>query len=174
MSGLEILPVMAIAGSALSATGSIMAGNERASAAEFEAGQYRTQEQQARTAAIQDETARRRELTTSMETIQALRAGRGVGASSPTGTAILDNMVGETEDDILTSRANYLTRADLSRRAGELSDRRARTSMLQGYLGAGEAVTSGYMRYAGLGRGGSGGGSSGGMGVRLRGTGSLY
>jgi hypothetical protein len=146
MSGLEILPIMAIGGSIASATSSVMAGNERARAARFEAEQYRIQEQSARTAAIQDETQRREELTSSLEAIQAIRAGRGVGSSSPTASAIFDSLSSDSSDDILTSRSNYATRADLSRRAASLSERRARTSMMTGYLSAAESLGSGVMR----------------------------
>lgn len=147
MSGLEPLAIGAmIGGTALSATGSVMSGQERSNAAQFEASQYHIQEQQARTAALQDEAARRRDLTTSLETIQAIRAGRGVGSDSPTGTAILSSATGLAEDDILASRANYTSRADLANRASLLSERKARTSLLSGYLGAGESIVSGASR----------------------------
>jgi hypothetical protein len=76
MSGLEILPIMAIGGSIASATSSVMAGNERARAARFEAEQYRIQEQSARTAAIQDETQRREEFRRSVPGVASAAAVR--------------------------------------------------------------------------------------------------
>ena len=140
-------PVIAIgatvAGTAMQAYGSAMAGREQSRTAEFEKQQLLVAEQQNRTAAMESEARRREELTASLENIQALRAGRNTGAYSPTGKAILTSTIEDVERDILIERANYLTRADLSRRAAEMASRRAKTSLLAGYLGAGEAVASG-------------------------------
>lgn len=149
MSGLEILAIGAsVAGTALSATGQIMAGREQARAAEFERQQYQISEEQNRTAAIQSEARRTDEMVSSMETIQALRAGRGVGAFSPTGRAILTSVQDDTAGEILTDKSNYLTKADLSRRAADMSARRGRTSLLAGYLGAGATAFSGGSKIA--------------------------
>lgn len=154
MSGLEpIMIAAAIGGTALSAAGSEVAGQEKARAAQFEAEQYKVQEEQARTAALQDEAKRRNELTSSIEAIQAIRAGRGVGPDSPTGRGIMDSFIGQAEDDILASRANYATRADLSSRAAVLSSRKARTSLLAGDLSAGQSILSGVSRVGSIARG---------------------
>jgi hypothetical protein len=122
----EIALPLLIAGTAASAAGSIMSGNEKATAAEFESQQYAQQAQAAQTASLQDDTARRRDLTSNLETIQAIRAGRGVGASSPTAMAIYNNTIGMSEDDIAASKANYSAKADLAERASILSQRRHR------------------------------------------------
>lgn len=134
---------MTVAGSGLQAFGSIQRGKEEARASQFEKQQYEIQEQQTKTAAAQSEAKRRDDLTSSLETIQALRAGRGVGATSPTGEAIFTSSVDDVEGDIAIERANYATKADQSRRAALMSDRKSKTSLLAGYLGAGEAIASG-------------------------------
>lgn len=153
MSGLEPIAIAAlVGGTALSATSQVMGGYEKAAAAEFEADQYRTQAQQARTAAAQDEAAKRRDLTSNLEAVQAIRAGRGVGSASPTGMAIFDNAVNLSEDDIATSRANYLSKADLSNRASILSSRKASGSILAGYIGGATAVADGAFKGATLGK----------------------
>jgi hypothetical protein len=137
MSGLEPLAMVAlIGGTAASAGSQIMAGNEKSTAAQFEAQQYAQQAQAAKTASLQDETARRRDLTSNLETIQAIRAGRGVGSSSPTAMAIYNNTIDKSEEDIQASKANYAAKADLASRASILSERKASTSLLAGTLGA--------------------------------------
>lgn len=127
--------VSTVGGGIIKAQGAKMAGEETARAAEFERQQLEIQAQTERTAADQAEAQRRRDLTSNLETIQALRAGRGVGASSPTGTAILTNEIAEQERNINIERANARSRADLSRRASLLAGRKARTSLLAGQLG---------------------------------------
>lgn len=139
------LPAL-IVGTAAQAGSQLMAAGERSAAADFEAQQYRQQVDAARTAALQDETARRRDLTSNIQAIQAIRAGRGVGMGSPTGTAILDNAIDLSEDDIATSKANYASKADLASRAATLSQRKASSSMLAGYLGAAGTVGSAGFR----------------------------
>jgi len=149
MSGLEPLAAIAlIGGTAASAGSQLMAGGERAAAAEFESQQHAQQAQAARTAAMQDETARRRDLNSNLQTIQAIRAGRGVGEGSPTAMAIYDSTIDKSEDDIATSKANYAAKSDLSSRASILSARKSGTSLLAANLGAFSTVASAGFRYA--------------------------
>lgn len=150
MSGLEIPALVAlVGGTALTATSQVMQGREQARAADFENQQLSIQEQATRTAAMQDEARRRDELTSNLETIQAIRAGRGVGAGSPGGMAILDSITSDAERDIGISKSNYATKADLTRRAGEMAQGRGRMSLLAGYLGAGATVgNAAYQGYA--------------------------
>lgn len=131
------------AGSAASAYGSLKAGQEKYLDAQFEREQLKIAEQQNRTAAMQAETARRDELVSSLETIQALRAGRNTGTYSPTGRAISESAVEDTERDIMIERSNFLQKADLNRRAAFLAERKGRASLLAGKIGAIEAVASG-------------------------------
>lgn len=146
----------ALIGGGLSATSTVMEGRERSRAEAYEAqnllGQsadYSRQEQEYRIAAAQTEAQRRDELTSSLETIAAIRAGRGVGASSPTGMAILNNMVNDEERDVRVERLNYLTRAEQSRiaslnakTASSLAKRKSRMSLIGSYVSAGADVAN--------------------------------
>lgn len=136
----------AVAGSAASAYGSVKAGQEKYLDAQFEREQLKAAEQQNKIAASQAEAHRRDELTSSLETIQALRAGRNTGTYSPTGRAIMGNVVDDAERDIITERVNYMQRADLNRRAAFLAERKGKASLLAGTLGAVEAVSSGVTK----------------------------
>lgn len=141
------LPAL-IVGTTASVGGQLMAGGQKAAAAEFEAQQYQQQAQAAKTASLQDETARRRDLTSNLETIQAIRAGRGVGSGSPTAMAIYDSGISRSEDDIAASKANYAAKADLASRAAILSEKKASTSLLTANLGAIETVGSSVFKYS--------------------------
>ena len=149
MSGLEPIAIAAlVAGTAASAGSQLMAGGERAAAAEFEQQQYAQQAEAAKTASMQEEAARRRDLTSNLQTIQAIRAGRGVGAGSPTAMAIYDFTISKSEDDIAASKANYAAKADLASRASILSARKSSTSLLAGTLGAFSTIASAGFRTA--------------------------
>lgn len=136
-----------IIGTAASAGGKLMAAGQQSAAADFESQQYAQQAQAQRTASLQDETARRRDLTSNLETVQAIRAGRGVGSNSPTAMSIYDNTISRSEDDIAASKANYAAKADLSSRASILSARKASTSLLAGDLGAISDIGSAAFKY---------------------------
>lgn len=146
MSGLELMPLLAIGssvgGGVLSAYGSVMAGQETARAAEFEKQQLEIQAETAKTAALQAEAQRRTELASNIETIASIRAGRGVGSNSPTGQAIFTSFIEDEERNIRTERLNYLEKADMSRRAASMAGRKAKTSLLAGYLNAGSDILS--------------------------------
>lgn len=151
MSGIEVAAIgAAVGGAALSATSNVMRGREESRAAQFEQEQLQIREQTTKTAAMQDEAARRRELTSNLETIQAIRSGRGVAAGSPTGTAILDSTIANEERDIGIMKSNAGTAADLARRGGIMAGERAKTSLLAGYLGAGSDILSGVSRGANI------------------------
>jgi hypothetical protein len=139
-----------ILGTAASAAGSLMAAGEQSAAAEFQAEQYKIQAQRYQTAAAQDEAARRDRLTSSIGTLMAIRAGRGVGQGSPTGITILDDVTADAERDIYTSRTNLLTKADQARMASEMSERKARMAELTGTLGALETVGNAGFKLAKL------------------------
>jgi hypothetical protein len=140
------LPALII-GTGASVGGQLAAGGQKAAAAEFEQQQYAQQAQAAKTAALQDEAARRRDLTSNLETIQALRAGRGVGSGSPTAMAIYDSSIGRAEDEIASAKANYAAKADLASRASYLSGKKAASSLLAANLGALETVGSAAFKY---------------------------
>ena len=137
----QAVPIaLAVGGTALEAGGRIMAGRERARAAEFEARQFERREETLRTRAAQAEARRREELTSTLETIATIRAGRGVGETSPTDRAFLGDIISDESRDIRTERLNILTEADQARTSSLLSRRRARTSLLSGFLEGGAAI----------------------------------
>jgi hypothetical protein len=144
-------PYALVAGTGLTAASQIMQAREQSKAAAFESEQLKIQSDQYKTAAAQDEANRRRELESNLETIQAIRAGRGVGLSSPGGRATMEAVTEAEERDIGIAKSNYLTRADLSRRASELSAEKAKTSLLAGYLGAAGTAASGVFKYGTMG-----------------------
>lgn len=156
MSGLEPLAIAGLAasagGAALSATGQVMAGQEQSRAAAYEQQQLNVQAQNTKIAAMEAETHRREDLASSLETIQVMRGGRGVGAESPTGMAILDNVTNKTERDIVTERTGYAQKADQSTIGAGLAGERAKTSLLAGYLGAGATIAGSVAKIATYGK----------------------
>lgn len=140
------LPAL-IVGTTAQTLGGLAASGQKAAAAEFEQQQYQQQAQAAKTAALQDEAARRRELNSNLESIQAIRAGRGVGSGSPTAMAIYDSGIQRGEEDIAASKANYAAKADLANRASILSQKKASYSLLAGNLGAANDIAGGVFKY---------------------------
>lgn len=131
-----------------SAGGQLMAAGQKSAAADFETQQYEQQAQAAKTASMQEEATRRRDLTSSLETIQAIRAGRGVSSGSPTAMAIYTDSIGRSEDDIAASKANYAAKADLASRASILSAKKAQSSLLAGDLEAASTIGNSAFKYA--------------------------
>lgn len=132
----EVAIGLAVVGAAGQAAGTMMQSREQARAAAFERDNYDRQRQELLIAADQQEAKRRNELTASIETISALRSGRGVGMSSPTGSAILSSAIQDESDDIRTERLGYLTRAEQARLGSKMAGRKARMSILAGNIGA--------------------------------------
>jgi hypothetical protein len=161
MSGMEIpLAIAAVgatgAGTVMSAgaqekgkQASLMAAQEQSNAQNFEAGQYDIQGKRIRSAAAADEAARRTDLESSLETIDAMRSGRGLSLDSPTGRAISRNVTATGERNILNSRTNMLLQAEQSDAQAELSRRKARYSLLAGEAGASAADDQIAATYAG-------------------------
>lgn len=141
-----------------------MQGQARSEAAAFEQQQLlgqqeqlRVQAENTRIAADQAEARRREGLVSNIESIQSIRAGRGVGSASPTGMAILDSIITNTSRDIGTERYNYLAKADQSRMesdnaglAAQMAGRKARTSLMAGYLDAAGTVASAGFKYGSM------------------------
>jgi hypothetical protein len=136
MSGMELIPLLAagasIGGTVMSAQAQGLAAQEQSQAALWEQRQHEIAEQQNRTAALQAEARRTEEMNSSLETIQALRAGRNTGAYSATGRAMLTSTIEDVMRDNAIERANFLSRADQNRIAAELSGRKSKTSLLAG------------------------------------------
>lgn len=142
-----------------------MAAKEEADALEFEARNQERQGQRIRAAAAADEAARRRDLESSLETIDVMRTGRGLDPDSPTGRAIRAGEIERADRNIATSRGNYLFNAAQSDLQAELSRRKARYTLLAGDAaakagaaqldaadaGINAALASGFGKIAGLG-----------------------
>lgn len=150
----------AVAGTGLAAAGHVMAGREQSMAASFESQQKDRQEQEFKIAAAQTEARRREHLTSSLETIQSIRAGRGVGEGSPTAMASFNEIISDESRDIRTERLNYLSKAEQARLASQMSKRQAKMSLLSGYMSAGADVAGGIFKAATLSAGPWGSGSS--------------
>ncbi len=133
---------LTLAGAGLQAYASNKQGQEGYYSAEFERKQLEISAQQHRTAAAQAETARRDEAETAFETIMALRAGRGVGTTSPTARAIFEKISNDTEREVAIERSNFLQKADLNRRAAFLAERKGKASLLAGKIGAAAAIVN--------------------------------
>jgi hypothetical protein len=114
----------------------LMAAQEQAAAHEFEGRQLDLQGKRIRSAGAVDEAARRIDLESSLQTIEALRAGRGLDPDSPTGRAITAGATERGEKNILTSKTNYALQAANSELQGELSRRKARFTLMAGEAGA--------------------------------------
>jgi hypothetical protein len=156
MSGLEPIAIAAIAstaaGTATSVYGQQMAGAEAERSAKFEAQQLDRQSQAYMTQAGQEEAKRRNDLESSLETIQAIRAGRGVGLDSPTGQAIMSSTTGRAEDDITTAKSNIFGRASNAELAASETRRRGSAAGLAADIGSLTTVASGLSKIATAGR----------------------
>jgi hypothetical protein len=150
---------LAVVGGGLNAFGSVMAGREQSRAANFEASnldaqaaELDRQSQEYKTAGAQTEARRREELTSSLETIMAIRAGRGVGEVSPTAAAIYDSTLSDERRDVRTERYNYLSKAEQARLSARnarmsagLARQKSKMSLLAGIVGAGaDIATAGF------------------------------
>lgn len=140
-------------GSSKAAQANKLKGQAEYISAEFEKKQHEINQQQLRTAAAQDEAKRRDGFVSSLETIMALRSGRGLGTTSPTAMAVLDEMRRRNETDIITSKANLLTKSALSGEAAAIAGMKGKTSLLAGDLAADATLASGAYTAASLGTG---------------------
>lgn len=154
--GVQVAIASAVAGGGLAAVGHAMAGRERSMAQSFESQEKARQSQQFQIAGAQAEARRREHLTSSLETIQAIRAGRGVGMGSPTGMAALEEITSDESRDIRSERLNYLTRAEESNMASRMLKRQSRMSLIAGYVGAGADIASTGYKIGSLRRDGTG------------------
>jgi hypothetical protein len=132
-----------------------MAGAEAKRSADFEAQQLDAVEG-LQTQAAQDEANRRNDLESSLETIQVMRAGRGVGLDSPTGQAILSSTTGapsghhDVEGEHLRAREQRRTGRKQTRRKGaRLAARRRHRLADHHRVGRGQDRDGGPLRRRG-------------------------
>jgi hypothetical protein len=140
MSGMEIPIAMMVAGSAVSAGSQIMAGQQQARSAEFEQQQMQREAEVTRINAANSEAAKNREFVSSMNTVEAIRAGRGIGLGSPSSMALLDSSETGNERDIRADKLGYMMKADSFRMGAQMAGEKAKYSLLAGYMGAGSTL----------------------------------
>ena len=129
---------------ALSAVGGGVQGQ---ASAEFEAAQFKEEQANARAAAAQDEAQRRRHLARTLSSITALRAGRGVELfGGGTGEAIRKQVTTEAEEDISTSRLNFLNRSRRFGLSADQAEARGTGELLGGFGTAAAILGKSYAR----------------------------
>jgi hypothetical protein len=163
MSGMEVVGLgMGLVGTMMQSSAQSRAGKEQARAARFEAGQLeekaREQEINAsieRTRADQQTARRTEDLNDNLETIAAIRAGRGVGTDSPTGRAIREGVSADERQDIGIERGSILNEADAwrrgawaSRQEAGMARRKAKYSIWAGNTAAATTIVTGIGRAA--------------------------
>lgn len=151
--GLELSTLATIASvgsTVVSGVGAIAQGNAQAAAYKAQAEEMERQRQAARTQALQEETQRRQQLLSDLSTIDAVRAGRGLAADSPSGATIRSGV----REDALTDLANIQDSATLKddalRRAALQARSDASSARLGGFLGAGTSLLTAGSRLAGI------------------------
>lgn len=130
-------------GQALAAVGTLASvagavGGARAQSAAYRA-QAAEQDRAARlsmTRAKQEEAQRREELASTMGTIAAVRAGRGLSQTSPTGIAAANAIRSDAMSDLVTERENSIMQSDAMRRQAAMNRSMASSVRTAGYLNA--------------------------------------
>lgn len=133
--GAIAIPLQLIAAAA-SAGGAIYGGYAKSAEYKGEANAAEAQADTAQAAAAQDEAQRRRQLTQVIASQDALRAARGSSLTSGTALSIYGDTVGQAEQDIRTSRLNYLSQADQYRMTARARRAAATDAVVGGYLSA--------------------------------------
>lgn len=132
-------------GNVLSGVGALsaLAGGMQSSAGyDLLSAQYEEEAANARTAAAQDELQRRRQLKATLSAQTAIRAGRGVELfGGGTGEAIRDRTIAEAEEDIQTSKLNYLSRARRFDLAADKASNDSTAALLGGVGNAASAAS---------------------------------
>lgn len=139
------LPFVAIASTVVSAGLGVAGAVRQSRAASFEREQLEQEAKAIELAAQQDENARRENLRRVIASQQAIRAGAGLQFDTGTSRAIANRSVDATEDDIITSRFNFMRRAQRTRFAAFGAEQRGRNALFAGGAGilsaAGKAAT---------------------------------
>jgi hypothetical protein len=147
----EIAVFSALA-SVASAGASLMGGIQGRAAAAVERRQV---EEQARLGALQAKQAedeRRKDLTRTLATQDAIRGARGVDLFSPTGTTIRDQTLADAEADIENIRLNQGSAAARYQLAGQAASMRGTAALVGGIGGAAGGLLSGARALSDLNR----------------------
>lgn len=144
--------VMAAVSTAVSVYSSVKQGQAQSAAMKAQQQQQQQREEQLRTRAMQDEAARREELTANLSTIDAIRAGRGLSQTSPTALVLRDDVTGDAMDSMRVSRLNILNGAESERQGAIISGQGASNALTTGYLRAGSSLLDfGAKAFGGMG-----------------------
>jgi hypothetical protein len=146
------LAVFSALASVASAGASIIGGIQGSAAADAERKQY---EEQARLSGLQSkqqEEERRKELTRTLATQDAIRAGRGVDLFSQTGMTIRDQTFADAEDDIENIRLNAGSAAARYQLAGQAASARGTAALIGGIGQAAGGLLSGARALSDLNR----------------------
>lgn len=139
--GLEVAALaLSAVSTAVGVYGSIKQGEAQSAAMKAQQQQQQQHEQQLQTRAMQDEAARREELVANMNTMDAIRAGRGLSGTSPTALVIRNDATNTAMDDMRVSRLNILNGAESARQQAEQYGSAASTALTTGYLSAGKSL----------------------------------
>lgn len=138
------LPSWLTLGNALSALGavsSLASGYQGYQGAEFLRAQYEEEAANAKTAAAQDELQRRRQLDSVLASQRAIFASRGVELFGGSQQAIQAQTKKEAEEDIETSRTNYLSRSRRYGLAANQAQAQGTGALLGGVGGAAKSLS---------------------------------
>jgi hypothetical protein len=128
----------AAAGSAvIGAAADILGGASQYSAAKAEAKQYEQNARNAMIAADQRQGERMRDLQSTLSSIDALRTGRGLDPTSPTGVAIRERVDTDAQRAIGIDRTNALQQSSANYNAATAAKSAGKAAYIGGFLKAG-------------------------------------
>jgi hypothetical protein len=133
---------MAIAATALSGIAEISGGISANSQARAEAAQYDQNAKAALTAADQSESLRRQDLISTLSSIDAVRASRGLDVASPTGQVVAQNRTTRAEQGIDTENLNYRTQSQAYKTKAGIARSEGSAALLGGFLKGGAKLFS--------------------------------
>jgi hypothetical protein len=126
VSGMEIVGAgLTVAGGVMKANAVNQQAKAQATAQRYQADQMRIQSEYDRIAQTQDEATRRLNLGKSLESIAAVEAGRGVGMTSPSVTAISEDVADRGERDIATGKLTAGAKIERERSQAGLLEQQA-------------------------------------------------
>ena len=151
--------IAGIAGSVISAVGTIMSGQAAAQAAEYQARQLEVKAAEEQAAAQREAIEQGKEGEYVQSRIQSVAAASGLGASDPTVLQLASDVAGETAYRKGMTRYGGLSRATGFRAAAEGARMTGQAQLMGSYFGAAgtllEGGTSLYAKYGGGGVGGN-------------------
>lgn len=143
---MAVLPYLSAGASVLSGISGAMAAKGQAEDAAAQAAFTRRQAEGAAQdemiASTQEEAERRRELNSTLSTIEAMRAARGLRAS-PSGDAYTKNIGKIGADNIRVGKLNRLTRAVSYKQQAAFAAQQGKSALKAGQIGMATSLLSG-------------------------------